>query len=178
MNSNNRLLPQKDRITIEEENLKRVTKWIQASDAKIGTILAFQAGLIAFLATKGNEIGQILTLNQINNTSAPLVLALLVFLLSSLYSLKEAFSGLFPDTKTRTISLIFFGSIPAFGVDKFKRNFQNLSYNDYEDELLSQIYVNSSIASKKFNHVKNSIKGLFVAGIAWLVILILVPILL
>lgn len=176
MASNNKLLPQEERIKIEEENLRRVIKWVLAGDAKIGTILAFQAGLIAFLVTKGTEIKNILSVNQINNTSAPLVLALLIFLLASFYSIKEAFHGLFPDIKIRETSLLFFGSIPILGLDKFKKNCQNLSFEEYEEDLLSQIYINSSIVSAKFNHVKNSLKALIVTGIAWVIILILVPI--
>lgn len=177
MASNNKLLPPEERLKIEEENLRRVIKWVLAGDAKIGIILAFQAGFIAFLATKGAEIKGILSVNQINNTSAPLVLALLIFLLASFSSIKEAFHGLFPDIKIRGVSLLFFGSIPILGLEKFKQNCQNLSYEEYEEDLLSQIYINSSIASAKFNHVKNSIKSLLVAGVAWLVSLIFVAVL-
>lgn len=175
--NNNEILPIQQRLSIEEQTLARVIDWIRTSDSKVTAIFAFHAGLIAFLANKGEDIKKIWLVHQIDNQSSMLFLSLSVFAIFILLSTVEAFKALFPDFKPRGYSLLFFGAIPSLGIEKYKSSFRNLTSNDLEDELLSQIYINSEIASKKFSHVKSSIKNLAVAGVAWIIALITISIL-
>ncbi len=41
-----------NRIELAENNLQRTNDWIANSDSKIGIIIAFQVGVIAFLQQK------------------------------------------------------------------------------------------------------------------------------
>jgi hypothetical protein len=177
MSSNDKLLPN-DKINIEEENLKRVISWINTSDVKVAAILTFHIFLIGFLASRGSDIKQIWIQNQINNYSFPLVLSFFTYIFSTIYSVYYAFKALFPDITPRgEVSLFFFGTIPSLGIEKFKRNFKKITFDETEDDLLSQTFINAEIAGMKFKNVKQSIKALFIVGLAWVISLIMITIL-
>lgn len=172
----NNLLPIPQRVVVAEKNLERVISWISNSDAKIAVVLAFQGGMIAFLSTKGKEIVDVLA----SYTRAPAYDLLLVSLISFVcffsWSVYAAFQALYPDIKFREQSPFFFGSIASMGQIKYKQTMRSLTEETAEEEINDQVYINSEIATAKFNNVKISIKALLAASIFWLFILILLPI--
>lgn len=172
MINQNNLLSIEIRISTQEKNLKRIIGWILASDAKIATILAFQVGLVAFLTSKIPDIKKLWIQHQVDNWSIWFFAPLAIFTLYIISSSFKSFKTLFPDTEIRDSSLLFFGSIINLSLDKFRQGSKNLTYEKLEDELLSQVHVNSEIASYKFNYVKASMRDLLIAGVAWLISLI------
>lgn len=160
-----------NKIELAENNLKRVNYWISNSDSKIGIILAFQAGITAFLTTKGIEIKKIITTQAFDALHFILYLILILFLFFLIKSIFHAFKSLYPNISNREQSLLFFGNIASMGINKFKREFSSLTQENAIEELNNQTFTNSQIAVAKFKNVQESIKSFLFGFISWFIVL-------
>lgn len=164
----------KNHKTIEslEQSLDRVNSWIGNCDQKTGFLLAIIGILIAivfssnFADTIKNEIvtpflkyRQTPEKYSLCYTRAIYFVFLLVTFISCTLSLVYSLLALTAAIDIKNFkkkqgnndlvdrSLLFFGSISAFG--KYS-DFKNMAGIDYEEDLKSQIFINSSICTNKF----------------------------
>lgn len=148
-----------NKIDRAEENLQRELDWIGRHDTRI----AFAAGvLLAMLGILANASASISIWNWYTYVSFVSAAALLFISLILIYMSQ------YPKTKSMNSSLIFFGTISALKCDDFKKKFMEMKKEDYLDDLLCQIHINSEILTKKFDYLKYSLLLLGVALIPWL----------
>jgi hypothetical protein len=133
--------------------------WIGRHDTRI----AFVAGVaIAMLGILANASASIVSWNCLLYIIFGLA-AILLFISLILIYLSQ-----YPKTKSQNSSLVFFGTIASLKLDQFKKNFKAMTDDEYLDDLLSQVYINSEILAKKFTYLKSSLIFLVISVIPWL----------
>lgn len=171
----NTKLSLENKITLAENNLQRVNDWISVSDSKIGIIIAFQVGTIAFFTTKGSEIKTIILTNQMGFFEWMLYLSILAFIVFTTISIIYSLRALYPDIQIRKPSLFFFGSIASRKIEDFKKEFAILSEKEILEEINDQVHINSTIAQAKMERIRISITNFLIGTLFLLVTLLLLP---
>lgn len=172
-----------DTSNLKEDELKYkyeiVNSWINNCDQKSGILLAIIGVVLSILFTKDiiSEVKKTVFtpfiekfINNGNVSIEPynwialiLMIVTIIYLLNSCYNL---FSSMIATTDSKKlqqknpglkkVSSIFFGSISNMTFENFKND-----KTDLKKDLLSQIYINSTIANQKFKHYN---AGLFYLG--------------
>ncbi len=149
-----------NKIIQAQENLKRKLDWIGRHDSRV----SFAAGIfIAMTGVLANAAASIKLWNY-------WVYAIFGFVASMLITgLILIYFSQYPRTKSLNTSLIFFGTISVLKCDEFKKKFKEMSKEEYLDDLLSQIHINSEILTKKFNYLKCALRLLGVVIVPWVI---------
>lgn len=163
------------KISLAENNLQRVNDWIANSDNKIGIIIAFQVGVIAFFTTKGSEIKTIALTDPIGFFEWILYLSVVSFIAFITISIIYSFKALYPDIQIRKPSLFFFASIASKKIEDFKKEFATLSEKEILEEINDQVYINSTIAKAKMEKIRTSITNFSIGVFSLLITLLLLP---
>jgi len=66
-------------------------------------------------------------------------------------------------------SLLFFGTIAKMSFDDFKQKFKSISDEDYLNDLLCQIHINSEILEQKFSNIKAALTMIVLSVIPWVI---------
>lgn len=165
-----------------------VNSWISNCDAKSSFLLAFYGVIIAIVFTsdvleKINETINLIPASKVDLESAILFIslcALLGFLFFSICcfyfiykTLKARLdSNVFNEEGLTIKSLIFFMSINELEYAEFKEQSNTEEDHHFLNDLNSQIFINSKIATKKFNAYNKSIFSAFV-GFACFIVFVL-----
>lgn len=133
--------------------------WIGRYDTRIAFIASIQIAMLGLLAKSGASIsGWSWSAYLAFGISASALFVGLVFVYLSQY----------PKTDSQNSSLIFFGTIAPLKIDDFKKKFLHMNENEYLDDLLYQIHINSLILTKKFSDLKSSLRLLAIGVPLWL----------
>lgn len=167
-------------------SLERINSWINSCDSKAGTVLALVGVILTIIFTNDGIMAIKNLINQLLPPKSFCMVLYLFFLSSTLvgmiYGVIHLINVLiakidvtiFAEQEIQTNSILFFGSISNKNsyID-FKREVLNLNKQAYLNDLLSQIYINSKIAQKKYENYNKGIKWTilgFVIFIAFLLI--------
>jgi hypothetical protein len=164
-----------------EKTLDRINFWIQNVDSKISFLLALSGVILGFVFTS-DSIDKAITSYiediDISWSAAFAMINLLIFIVAIYYvgkgvwqflsSLKGRIKpSVYQEEGLDTNSSIFFATIASSrNYQEYKRRFREA---DEENDLLSQIYINSKIVTKKFNLYNGGVKSLTI-GIVLLII--------
>jgi len=161
-----------------EARLDRVNNWVNNCDQKSSILLAIEGVVLTILCTSDyiSFIRQQLIFPIYNyyetgngmfsiiNTIQLFILAVMFILifLSVFYSL-QVIKGtidtkLFKQSELTEKSLLHFSSISNKSFNEFKKDIVNQSEETVLNDLLSQIYINSSICDNKFKYHKKSVR--------------------
>lgn len=161
-----------------EARLDRVNNWVNNCDQKSSILLAIEGVVLTILCTSDyiSFIHQQLIFPIYNyyetgngmfsiiNTIQLFILAVMFILifLSVFYSL-QVIKGtidtkLFKQSELTEKSLLHFSSISNKSFNEFKKDIVNQSEETVLNDLLSQIYINSSICDNKFKYHKKSVR--------------------
>ena len=167
-NSNNTKPNIDYQIEITTQTLERNLGFISNCDNKASIILTAVGVLLTIILTSEGlaSIKDILkkSLNQITFlnfiymfvffSSVIILLSGILFLISVLI----ARSGI-SETKGSKNSLIFFGGINSFNkIANYEKAIKKMDKKDLLDDLISQIYINSKIATKKYRRYNLGLK--------------------
>lgn len=152
--------------------LDRTVLWNNGCDTKTGIILALIGVLLTMVLTnEGLKTYYRIIVLAFDVKAWVYLFALLCAVLCLLFGLIKLISVLFASINItdfnqpalETDSKLFFGSISNNKFSEYKEKFLSMSEDDYINDLLSQIYINSKIANIKFKRynlgVKTSILG-------------------
>ncbi|HYF04132.1 MAG TPA: Pycsar system effector family protein, partial [Patescibacteria group bacterium] len=89
-----------------------------------------------------------------------------LLLFSSLFFIYKSH---YPKTSSPNTSLIYFGTIATQKFDEFKKRTLDLKDEEYLDDLLCQVHVNSTILADKFSNFKIALILLACSIIPWLI---------
>ena len=161
------------------ERLNHINTWINNCDQKSGILMAFLGVMVPLIFTTelftSNISSLILpikdywlnsegTFNFFNFILCVLLVLLGYYIVRSIYFLFQVINGRIDETKynqdgLEINSLFFFGTISKKKFITFKDQLSDASYNSNND-ILSQIYINSVIAQQKFTYYNKAIKSL------------------
>lgn len=167
-NSNNNKPNIDYQIEITTQTLERNLGFISNCDNKASIILTAVGVLLTIILTSEGlasikdilkkSLSQITFLNFIYMfvffSSVIILLSGILFLISVLI----ARSGI-SETKGSKNSLIFFGGINSFNkIANYEKAIKKMDKKDLLDDLISQIYINSKIATKKYRRYNLGLK--------------------
>lgn len=152
------------KISQAEENLRRKLDWVGRHDSKIVFVTGIVIAMLGLLASACSKIETwTIVFYLIFGTTALLLFISLSFIYKSQY----------PKTFSTNSSLNYFGTIADLKFDEFKRRTKQATDEDYLDDLLCQIHINSQVLKLKFRFLKVSLILLGIAVLPWLICLYL-----
>ncbi|WP_442637761.1 Pycsar system effector family protein [Rossellomorea marisflavi] len=171
-------------------NLERANFWISNCDTKISFALAFAGILVGgFFASSiitdslSDLVEKLLTLNEIGNITHVLYIifttlvlsAFVVLSVSSVTFLFLALKGsinpvIYKQEGLNTDSTIFFGTIQNKTFIDFKSSIDNQNKEVLLNDYLSQTYINSKIAKRKFDLYNKGILFLIYSTLAFVIV--------
>lgn len=143
--------------------LDNTKEWINNVDIKISILIAFMGIILGYILIDSNIdfIERIIT--TINNNSisfSKIIMGLLVLLLyiNTIFSIIKLLYALkgkinikeFNESGVTLNSLIFYGSIAKYNYEEFNKKVKNQTKQSNINDILSQVYINSKICTKKF----------------------------
>lgn len=173
-----------DKIEIATQTLERNISFVTNCDNKTSIVLAIIGVFLTIILTNDglNAIyGIIKACIEIKIfCSIMYLLALgvaIVVMVLGIYNLCMVLIAKTSETAeglTLTNSRIFFTGINKHGnYEVYKAKFYEMSERELLDELIAQIYINSDIASKKYNKYNNGVKWTIIGFVLFVVILLI-----
>ncbi len=152
------------KISQAETNLQRKLEWVGRHDSKIVFIAGVLIAMLGLLASACSKIeGWNGWLYVVFGVSGLLLFISLIFVYKSQY----------PKTFSSNTSLNYFGTIADLKFDEFKRRTKQATDDEYLDDLLCQVHINSQVLKLKFRFLKTSLILMGVSVIPWLICLYL-----
>ena len=166
--------------------LERINSWINNCDTKTGAILALLGVILTLVLTnEGLSTCREIASKAMASRTFSDILYLIIWFVSFaclILGLFKLISALFATTssekfkqgKLETDSRIFFGSIgttPTY--QEYRDKFTGMTISDYINDLLSQVYINSLIASKKFKNYNQGLKYAII-GFCWFIVMLII----
>lgn len=139
-----------------EKDLSRIIGFVNSCDSKSSIVMSGVLAITALIAgLNGPSLADYFK-NNLDSAGAILLLLLLIvsialiiiglsFIISSLYARGK------PDDRTYHDSLIYYGSISSLEYDEYKESVLSRTNEDYLEDLVSQVHINSVICSKKYD---------------------------
>ena len=176
--------------------LDRIIGWIGNSDSKSSIMLALVGILISILFTSDfiltslqEMIKPVLTYYKtgFGKFDLSITVTLVVFLAMSSYLIASLFyllksltaktdSNQTGDNNLKIESLIYFGSIQKRTFEEYKVAVSSETETEKEEDVLSQIYINSKRCQEKFDNYNKSIRFLKIGIILLSIYIILIQI--
>lgn len=151
-----------NKIAQAEANLQRKLEWVGRHDSKIVFVTGIIIAMLGLLASASSKI---------NNWTILLFVVFGVTALLLFISLFFVYRSQYPKTFSSNTSLNYFGTIAKMKFDEFKRRTKQETDEDYLDDILCQIHINSQVLRLKFRFLKISLILLGCAVIPWLICL-------
>lgn len=152
-----------DSIAAARDQLNRTMTFFPRVDGKASVVLAVNTSILALMATKAAPY------SQLRWDWIPIGLTLLLLAISFWNLYKEAFPHLEGGQQSR----LYFREIAALTEAKYLESWNGMNDHQYLNDLLSQVWRNSEILTKKFNYLKKAYTSLALALVPWLVLLVL-----
>lgn len=136
-----------------------VNEWIKFSDTKAAVVLATNGVILSlFFSNIFNYI-------KIEQLTILMIILIIIGTTAGLFSIIFAILCLIPNTETNNKkSLIFFGDIAKFeSSEKYSDEVEKKLFIDLKHQISEEIWINSRIASNKYDNVSSSIKLLLIS---------------
>lgn len=171
-----------DNLEYAYKSLDRVDSWLNNCDSKIAILLGFIGVEITVFITTG-FLKEVLNLiksifkdihngqNLVCNFSAVILLFVgVIILVISWVKLYSAIVARIDDSKyddpgLKKQSNLFFGSITTRSFMDLKRSVRDSKEKEQIDDVLSQVYISSSIAEVKFKNYNSGLRWTIIANI-------------
>ena len=166
--------------------LERINSWINNCDTKAGAILALLGVILTLVMTNEglSACYEIASKAMANRTFSDIFYLIIWFvsfacLIFGLYRLISALfatinSEKYKQAKLETDSRIFFGFIGATPTyQEYRDKFAEMTIAEYTNDLLSQVYINSLIANKKFKNYNQGLKYAII-GFCWFIVMFII----
>lgn len=148
------------KISQAENNLQRKLEWIGRHDSRTIFVTGIIIAMLGIFTSASSKI------------SVWTFWICIIFILTGLLlstSIFFIYRSQYPKTFSQNTSLNYFGTIAEMRFDEFKNKTRRSSDDEYLDDLLYQIHINSQILKLKFHYLKISFIILGIAIIPWLI---------
>jgi hypothetical protein len=150
-------------LELSKNQLDRVLNFFPRVELNISVVLGVNLGMLALLATNAPPIKYFE-----GYMTFPILTT--VFIGLSLWHISQ---GLFPRLDGGSQSLIYFREIANRTESKFISEFRSQKEDELINDILGQVWRNSEILKKKYDHLKYAFIMLALAIIPWLISLAL-----
>lgn len=176
-----------DTLDVEEQieeakaSLDRINGWINSCDSKSGIVLALTGVLLTIIFTND---GMVEMYNVLQNIMPPVNFCTVLYIgflgtaaFMLCYGIARLIftlvarinSNVYNEPGLITDSVLFFGKISAkASYQVFQNDVLNMTKEEYLNDLLSQIYINSKIANEKHVNYNKGIKWTIIGFIAFI----------
>jgi len=148
------------KISQAEENLQKKLDWVGRHDSRTVFVTGILIAMLGILASASSKITTWITFDYVLFGISTLLLFCSLFFI---------YKTQYPNTNSENTSLNYFGTIAEMRFDEFKRRTKQATDEEYLDDLLCQIHINSQILKQKFRFLKISLILLRIAVIPWLI---------
>ena len=175
-----------EQIEEAKASLDRINAWINSCDSKAGIVLALVGVLLTIIFTND---GMAEMYNVLQNIMPPAnfctilyigILGIATFMLCDgiarlIFTLVARInSNVYNEPDLITDSVLFFGKISdKASYQVFQNDVLNMTKEEYLNDLLSQIYINSKIANEKHVNYNKGIKWTIIGFIALVVMFLI-----
>jgi Family of unknown function (DUF5706) len=143
-----------------------------AADTKAAAILTGLGIMFTMLAKYGTHLLEMLTGRGLEKIL--LVVLLVVFAISSLWAIYQAFRTISPRFPHPSTSLAFFGDIAKLSREEYVQRVATISHAEALEQILAYNHTLATICVEKFRHLGKGVKLFRVAFGAWLALIVLV----
>jgi hypothetical protein len=143
-----------------------------AADTKAAAILTGMGIMFTMLAKYGTHLVVMLTGGGFEKFL--LVVLLLIFAVSSLWAIYQAFLTISPRFPHASTSLAFFGDIAKLSREEYVRRVNEISHAEALEQILTYNHTLATICVEKFRHLGKGIKLFRVSFASWLLLILLV----
>lgn len=147
------------KIAQAEENLQRKLEWVGRHDTKIVLVTGIIITMLGLLVSASSKI---------ENWNYFLYIVFAVTALLLFICLFFIYKSQYPKTTSSNTSLNYFGTIADMKFEEFKRRTKQATDEEYLDDLLCQIHINSQVLKLKFRFLKLSLLFIGIVAIPWL----------
>ncbi|PFO90706.1 hypothetical protein COJ88_22190 [Bacillus cereus] len=169
---------QDEKEKIQNTTLDRINFWIGNGDAKVSFVISFTGIFLGFIfasdSINASIKGYIKNIGATNPQIVKFLLSLLVLILflvaiyfisSAIYYFLKALQAQitpseYQQSGLETGSLLFWGSISSTDYAAYKQRLDDVEARDLENDLDSQVYINSIITTRKFAMYNKGLKQL------------------
>ena len=148
-----------ERTAVLEATLTRQLSWIQSADSKAAFTFAFNTAMLGMLAAVAPKSIAVWTI-----TASIWTAIALLFFLGSLISLTVVS---YPRTDGPRGSLIFSLGIAQRSIEQYRQAIQNLTIENYIEDLAAQCHRNAEIANTKYSWVRRALISLYLSVLPW-----------
>lgn len=162
-----------DRTEKELKRLEFVNQWIANCDTKSSFIFAFLGVLltIIFSSTIGEDMISVFSFKKAAKIDCVSIgnflqlLCVILFLVGIIVTFYYIYFTLkakvdpktYTQTNLRTNSNLFYGAISPKNYELFKKECEDETDSGFIDDINSQVFINSKIATEKFNNYNKSL---------------------
>lgn len=176
-----------DTLDVEEQieeakaSLDRINGWINSCDSKAGIVLALVGVLLTIIFTNDGMAEMYKVLQNIVSPKNFCTILYIGFLLVSIFVLCYGIarliftliaridSNVYKEPGMITDSVLFFGKISnKASYQVFQSDILNMTKEEYLNDILSQIYINSKIANEKYVNYNKGIWWTIIGFIAFI----------
>ena len=173
-----------EQIEEAKASLDRINAWINSCDSKAGIVLALVGVLLTIIFTND---GMAEMYNVLQNIMPPANFCTILYILGIdtfmlcdgiarlIFTLVARInSNVYNEPDLITDSVLFFGKISdKASYQVFQNDVLNMTKEEYLNDLLSQIYINSKIANEKHVNYNKGIKWTIIGFIALVVMFLI-----
>lgn len=152
-----------DQIAAARDQLTRTLTFFQRVDAKASVVLGVDTGLLAVLATRAAQPA------ALRWEWVPIGLTMLFLAVSFWHLYQQSF----PSLDGGGESLLYFQEVAKRTEARYIESWKAMSSEQYVNDLLGQVWRNSEILRKKYDHLKWALYSMSLAMIPWAVSLAL-----
>lgn len=163
--------------------LDRVIGFIGNCDNKTSIILGIYGVFFGIVFTSNffNNFIKSLILIKINFFTIIYIFFIICTLILFLYGIIKLFKALYAKIDSEvyaedeliTNSYIFYGTISNFSFRKYKNEIQDLSEEEFRNDILSQIYIDSKICNQKFQNYNKGLIYSFLGLLSFIILMII-----
>lgn len=151
-----------ERIDFLSSLLNRVDSWLRYAETKNGVLLTLSAGVMALVLRKGFSNAECIAAYIILYIGIFLIFISICMLISSFVPKLQPIQNLFisidgkEGQKKDILNILYFADIAGCSKEQFKKEITETLYPSGQDptriekDLIDQIHINASIATKKF----------------------------
>lgn len=134
--------------------LSEINNWVKHADTKTSILLGFIAIFIGLSTTIFNSLNTIMEGNFNIAYVVFLIIFISIYILLScgsiIFCLLSLLARLKIDKFNNTNSIIYFGNIVSESIEDYKSHCNSITEEELIDDYLTQIYINSNIAKRKY----------------------------
>lgn len=161
-----------ERLKSHYESLSRSIGFTGSADAKAAPVVALQIAFMGTLAARLEKLIPALTADVWSVEKALLWVLLIVYIVFVLTAVTAAVWVFIPVNPRTGASLIYFEEIAAMQYDSFVKRAKGMSSNMIEEQLLSQVYRVSQVASAKMRRVHYALWLSAPSFLLWVILLV------